>query len=215
MKYLLITSEPASVSALAGVLVIQLQLAHLHSHFLLCHLGEGTRLVVYAHCHVGTHQYFRTLRNSLDKHAPIHGHKTPQHVNKWFINSKIWGAKRRKHKLENEWQRDNSAINRSRYRATVNHFNHFLECSKTKYCSNTVRENEDNPKTLSNSINKVLHRSPKIVLRVYTTIISLTNTFGKYFADKLSKLTTGLKSTNADPPATGSYKNKFVSFWTM
>ena len=55
-------------------------------------------------------KYFHTLRNLLDEHAPIHERKTPQHVNKGFINSEILAAKRRKHKLEREWQRDNSAL---------------------------------------------------------------------------------------------------------
>ena len=110
---------------------------------------------------------------------------------------------------EREWQRDNSAINRSRYRATVNHFNRLLECAKTKYYSNMVRENEDNPKGLWNSIKKVLHRSPKIVLPDHTNINSLINTFGRYFADKIAKLRSGLLSTDADPPVSGFCKNKF------
>ena len=62
---------------------------------------------------------------------------------------------------------------------------------------------------------KVLHRSPKIVLPDHTTINSLINTFGKYFADKIAKLRFGLLSTDANPPVSGSYKNKFVSFQTM
>ena len=108
-----------------------------------------------------SHRYFHTLRNILDKHAPEHECKTPQHVNKGFINSEILAAKRRKRKLEREWRKDNSAINRSRYRAAVNHFNRLVECAKTKHYSDMVRENEDNPKALWNSIKKVLHRSPK------------------------------------------------------
>ena len=162
-----------------------------------------------------SHQYFHTLRNILDKHAPEHECKTPQHVNKGFINSEILAAKRHKRKLEREWRKDNSAINRSRYRAAVNHFNRLVECAKTKHYSDMVRENEDNPKALWNSIKKVLYRSPKMVLPDYTTMNSLVNTFGRYFADKIAKLRSGLLSTDADPPVSGSYKNKSVSFRTM
>ena len=50
-----------------------------------------------------SHQYFHTLRNLLDKHAPVHERKTPQHVKKGIINSDILAAKRRKRKLEREW----------------------------------------------------------------------------------------------------------------
>ena len=50
-----------------------------------------------------SHQYFHIPRNILDKHIPVHECKTPQHVNKGFINSEILAAKRRKRKLEREW----------------------------------------------------------------------------------------------------------------
>ena len=78
-----------------------------------------------------------------------------------------------------------------------------------------VRGNEDNSKALWNSIKKVLYRSLKIVLPDHTTMNSLTNTFGKYFADQIAKLRSGLLSTDADSPFPGSYKNKFISFWTI
>ena len=152
---------------------------------------------------------------SLSKHI-----KTPNKLiagpDGWALPvHEILAAKRRKRKLEREWRKDNSAINRSRYRAAVNHFNRLVECAKTKHYSDMVRENEDNPKALWNSIKKVLHRSPKMVLPDYTTMNSLVNTFGRYFADKITKLRSGLLSTDADPPVSGSYKNKFVSFRTM
>ena len=49
-----------------------------------------------------SHRYFHTLRNLLDKHSPIHERKTPQYVNKGFINSEILAAKRRKSKGSGE-----------------------------------------------------------------------------------------------------------------
>ena len=83
------------------------------------------------------------------------------------------------------------------------------------YYSNMVRKNEDNPKALWNSIKKVLHRSPKIVLPDHTTTNSLIDTFGRYFTDKIAKLRSGLLSTDVDPPVSHSYKNKFASFRNM
>ena len=50
-----------------------------------------------------SHQYFHTLRNLLDKHAPVHERKTPQYVKKGFIDSQILAAKRRKRKHERQW----------------------------------------------------------------------------------------------------------------
>ena len=51
--------------------------------------------------------------------------------------------------------------------------------------------------------------SLKLVFPDHTTITSLTNNFGKYFADKIAKLRSGLSSTDADPPV--PHKNKFLS----
>ena len=62
-----------------------------------------------------------------------------------------------------------------------------------------VWENEDNPKALWNSTKKILHRSQKIVLLDHTTIISFTNTLGKYSANKSAKVRSALLSTDADP----------------
>ena len=83
----------------------------------------------------------------------------------------------------------------------MNPFNRLLECAKTKIYSDKVRENEDNPKALWNSIKKVLHRSPKIVLPDHT--------------DKIARLRSGLLSTDANPSVSGFCKNKFVSLGTM
>ena len=61
---------------------------------------------------------------------------------------------------------------------------------------------------------KVLHRSPKIGLPDHTTINSLTNTYGKYFADKIAKLRSGLLSTDVSPRSQVPAK-KVVALWTM
>ena len=115
------------------------------------------------------------------------------------MHSKIMAAKRLKCKLERVWRRDNSALNSSRYRTAVNHFNRLLELSKTRYYSNMVSEHENNAKALWNSTKKILHKSPKTILPDCTAINSLTNNFGKYFPDKIAKLRSGLVSTDADP----------------
>ena len=62
-----------------------------------------------------SHQYFNTLRNILEKHAPIKKKMAPLHPDKGFLNSDILSAKRLKHKCERVWRSNNSAVNRSRY----------------------------------------------------------------------------------------------------
>ena len=70
-----------------------------------------------------SHQYFNTLCNILDKHAPIKRKVAPLHRDKGFVNSDILAAKCLKWKCERVWRSDISEINWSRYRAAVNHWN--------------------------------------------------------------------------------------------
>ena len=77
-----------------------------------------------------SHQYFNTLRKILDRHTPVNRKKVPLHPDKGFKNSDILSAKRLKQKYERIWRKDNPAINRSRYRAVVNHYNFLLEESR-------------------------------------------------------------------------------------
>ena len=65
------------------------------------------------------------------------------------MNCDILKAKRLKRKYERAWRRENSASNRSRYRAAINHYNFLLEKSKCNHYSNVVAENQGNPKALS------------------------------------------------------------------
>ena len=62
-----------------------------------------------------SHQYFNTLCNILDKHAPIKRKMAPLHPDKGFVNSDILSAKRLKCKCDRVWSSNNSAVNRSRY----------------------------------------------------------------------------------------------------
>ena len=95
-------------------------------------------------------QYFNTLRSLLDKHAPMMKKNIPRHAETGFMNCDILKAKRLKRKYERAWHRKNSASNRSRYRAAINHYNFLLKKSKCNHYSNVVAENQGNPKDLWN-----------------------------------------------------------------
>ena len=135
-----------------------------------------------------SHQYFNTLRSLLDKHAPIMKKNIPRHAETGFMNCDILKAKRLKRKYERAWRHENSASNRSRYRAAINHYNFLLEKSKCNHYSNIVAENQGNPKALWNCFKKILHRSSVAVLPDYTNKTDLANTFCKFFYDKIEVL---------------------------
>ena len=110
------------------------------------------------------------------------------------MNCDILKAKRLKRKYERAWRRENSASNRSQYRAAINPYNFLLEKSKCNLYSNIVAENQGNPKALWNFFKKILHRSSVAVLPDYTNKTDLANTFCKFFYDKILKIRSTLQS---------------------
>ena len=142
-----------------------------------------------------SHQYFNTLRSLFDTHAPIMKKNIPRHAETGFMNCDILKAKRLKRKYERAWRHENSASNRSRYRAAINHYNFLLEKSKCNHYSNIVAENQGNPKALWNCFKKILHRFSAAVLPDYTNKTDLANTFCKFFYDKILKIRSTLQSS--------------------
>ena len=142
-----------------------------------------------------SHQYFNTLRRLLDKHAPMKKKNIPRHAETGFMNSDILKAKRLKRKYEWAWRRENSASNRSRYRAAINHYNFLLEKSKCNHYSNIVAENQGYPRALWNCFKKILHKSSVAVLPDCTNKTDLANTFCKFFYDKILKIRSTLHSS--------------------
>ena len=102
-----------------------------------------------------SHQYFNTLRSLLDKHTPIVKKNIPRHAETGFMVTSLRQNDSRKY--ERAWHHENSASNRSRYRAAINHYNFLLEKSKCNHYSNIVAENQGNPKALWNCFKKILH----------------------------------------------------------
>ena len=139
-----------------------------------------------------SHQYFNTLRNILDKHAPIKRKMAPSYPDKGFVISDILSAKCLKRKCERVWRSNNSAINRSRYRAAVNHYNFLLEQSRHRHYSTVIAENNGNPKALWNTFKKILHKSSTIILPDHISPINLANTFGHFFSHKIAKIRVAL-----------------------
>ena len=111
------------------------------------------------------------------------------------MNSDILSAKRLKWKYECIWRKDNSAINRNRYRAVVNHYNFPLEESRRRHYSAVITENNGNPKALWNTFKKILHKPSTIILPDHVSLKDLANSFGHYFCDKIMKIRSTLQSS--------------------
>ena len=81
-------------------------------------------------------QYFNTLHNILDKHVPIKRKMATLHPD----NSDTLSAKCLKRKCQRIWRSNNSAVNRSSYRASVDRYNFLLEQSRRRHYSTVIAE---------------------------------------------------------------------------
>ena len=60
--------------------------------------------------------------------------------------------------------------------------------AKSKYLTDVIAENSDNPRRLWNSINNILHRIPPPALPELTSVKSLCDHFSRYFVDKIETI---------------------------
>ena len=130
------------------------------------------------------------------------------------MNSDIRSAKRLKRKYERMWCRDNSTINRSRYRAAVNHYNFLLEVSRLRHYSAVIAENNGNPKSLWNTFKKILHKSSTIILPDHVSLKDLASSFGHFFCDKIMKIRTTLQSSAPVSITRPSMNNSALIFFS-
>ena len=83
----------------------------------------------------------------------------PKHPHSGFMNTDIFCAKHLNGKYESSGQHGNSAREDNRYCNCVNHYNFFLEQSKTSDLSRIVAENKGETKALLYNIKIILHKS--------------------------------------------------------
>ena len=133
-------------------------------------------------------QYHTVLPSLLDKYAPIKTKKiTPKPPNPW-MTMEIQLAKRLRQKLERIWRRTRSCLDRSRYRKQENLCNKMMSDARRRYYADCINETSENPRTLWKTINNILHRTQSSSIPAFLDIKSLSESFSKFFIDKIEKI---------------------------
>ena len=91
-------------------------------------------------------------------------------------------AKRLRQKLERIWRRTRSCLDRSRYRKQAN------LCNKMMSDADCINETSENSQTLRKTINNILHRTQSSSIPAFSDIKSLSESFFKFFMDKIEKI---------------------------
>ena len=106
-------------------------------------------------------QYDSVLSPSLDNHASVSEKTMPNKPPTPWMTQEIMKAKTLRHNLERTWRRTCTHLDRSRYKHQCHLCNRMMMTkAKSKYLTEVISENSDNPRRLWNSINNILHRIP-------------------------------------------------------
>ena len=133
-------------------------------------------------------QYNLTLKNILNKHAPLKSKYVSEKPIAPWINPHIVTLKRERRRLERAWRKSRSAYDRSRYTRQCHLCNRTMATAKADFYSNIISENSDDPRKLWKTINSVLHRKPTPSLPDHDSPDLLCQKFSDFFVNKISKI---------------------------
>jgi hypothetical protein len=136
--------------------------------------------------------YNSTLSQLLNKHAPLKPKiirtKPPS---PWFTQA-LQKLKLAKHRLERIWSRTHSFEDHKNLRSATNHYHAAIIKAKRSYNSSLISSSSTNPRQLWKNVNKLLHRSSLPALPSYDSLSLLSQSFAKFFSEKIHKLHTSL-----------------------
>ena len=152
-----------------------------------------------------TKQYDDVLRNILDAHAPLHTKNVSRKPPNPWMTPDILAAKRYRRYLERVWRKNPTPLNRSRLTRQTHLCNRKMNAAKSAHYSEIIHENSDSQRNLWKAFNKILHRCPPVKLPDSSSIISLAESFGSFFVDKISVIRSAFQSEldPLDPPTGG------------
>ena len=76
-------------------------------------------------------------------------------------------AKTLRHNLERTWRRSRTHLDRFRCKHQRHLCNKMMTKAKSKYLTQVILENSDNPRRPWNSINNILHRKSPVKMNVF------------------------------------------------
>ena len=99
-------------------------------------------------------------------------------------------------RAKNLWKRTHSALDLSSFKSLRNRYHNLILSAKKNYYSNLVSSSSVSPKHLWQTVNNLLHRKLPSPLPSISSVVSLADSFGSFFTDKISKLRIALTSNH-------------------
>ena len=148
-------------------------------------------------------QYDTTLRQLMDKHAPLKTKTvTIRPVTPWYNNEIDKEKKKRRH-LEKVWRKSKLTVHRESFKMQRNRVNELMQQSKEKHL-NEVIANCENQKDLFQIMNELLVRKVAPKLPSHDSVTELCSLFREFFSSKIKNARKPLDQHTpiADTPTT-------------
>ena len=106
-------------------------------------------------------KYENTLKETLQKHAPLKRRLITIRPSSPWYNEKIGKEKRKRRKPESRWRTSGLCIDRQLNVKQCEVAKTMIENAKTTYYTSIISDNAHNQKVLFKTVNKLLHRKPE------------------------------------------------------
>ncbi|XP_066016040.1 uncharacterized protein [Pocillopora verrucosa] len=143
------------------------------------------------------YEYNTTLKSLLDRHAPLKTKTITLRPTALWYTEEIRSEKRKRRALERRWRSSKRESDYSRFKEQCLRVNALIKKTKVDYYSGIIRESSNNPRTLFNTVNKLLHkRVPAEYPSGCASDGDLANKFIDFFSEKITVLRNSLDSTS-------------------
>ena len=140
--------------------------------------------------------YNNTLRDLIDKHAPLKTKKMPVRSLVPWYNKDIQAAKRHRRCCERLWNRTELTVHYEMFKAARLFVRELLATAKSQYYNNKIIDCNGNQKTVFSVVNKVLHRKTTVFPDIFDSDKEMAEEFNTFFHQKIQKIRDGFPPTN-------------------
>ena len=132
--------------------------------------------------------YDSELRTLLDKHAPLRKRTVRVQRREPWCNASVLEKRREMRAAERQWYSDRTDANRSVLDVHRSAFKQLLEDSRTRYYSDLIEDNCRDPKTLFQTVSRVMNRTKSNPLPDHVSASTLANEFSDFFFTKVANI---------------------------
>ena len=138
--------------------------------------------------------YDNIVSEMLDKHAPLKTRIVHERMRSPWISTEIVNEKRTKRRYERKWRITKANADKERFIIQKKKYNKLLRNAHTKYMSELVIENSNDPKSLFKLVNSLLKDKCENLLPEHESKVELAVRFNEYFIDKVDAIHNNLQN---------------------